>query len=64
MPLEHDYSFDCPYCGSTNALFIDISGGSHQQFVVDCETCCAPIMVNIRLSGEEIISVDVRKENE
>ena len=64
MPLEHDYSFDCPYCGSFNSLYIDITGGSHQHFIVDCETCCAPISISLRLSGEEIISVDVRKENE
>jgi hypothetical protein len=64
MSLTEDSTFDCPYCGSLNALYIDLTGGRNQHFVVDCETCCAPISIRLKLSGEEIISMDVRKENE
>ena len=64
MSLEEDSSFDCPYCGSVNALSVDVSAGSKQKFVVDCETCCAPIVVRVYLSGGEINSVDARRENE
>ena len=64
MPLEEHESFSCPHCGSENLLAIDFSGGPRQQFVVDCEICCAPIVVRLHLRGEEILSVDVRKENE
>ena len=62
--FEHDEEFSCPYCGESNALPVDITGGSNQTFVVDCEICCAPIVVRLKIRGEEIISVDVRKENE
>jgi transcription elongation factor Elf1 len=64
MPIEYDHSFDCPYCGSSNSLYVDVSGGARQHMITDCETCCAPISVSIRLSGDEILSIDVRKENE
>ena len=64
MSVEFDESFTCPYCGETNALLVDVSGGSSQTFVVDCEICCAPILVNLKVRGGEIVSLDVRRENE
>jgi len=64
MPLEHDEEFLCPYCGENNALSVDICGGTHQEFVVDCEVCCAPIIVRLFIRGDEIISMDVQRENE
>ena len=64
MSLEQHESFLCPHCGSPNALAIDLSGGANQEFVIDCETCCAPIIVNIKLDGEDVISIEVKKENE
>lgn len=64
MSYGHDESFTCPYCGELNPLLIDISGGNNQTFVVDCTVCCAPILVRLKVRGEEIISLDVRRENE
>ena len=63
MSLEEHEEFLCPYCGQGNALFIDITGGTTQEFVVDCEVCCAPITVRLRIRGGEILSIDVDKEN-
>lgn len=64
MTLEQDENFLCPYCGESNALLVDFTTGSHQEFVVDCEVCCAPIVVRVKMRGEEIIAIDVKKENE
>jgi len=64
MSLEEFDNFCCPYCGETNQLFVDITGGPSQQLVVDCEVCCAPIVLNIRIKAGEILSVDARRENE
>ena len=63
MPLEDHESFSCPHCGSENLLPIDFSGGARQQFVVDCETCCAPIVIDLKLNGEEIVYFAAEKEN-
>ncbi|MBF0490376.1 MAG: CPXCG motif-containing cysteine-rich protein [Candidatus Omnitrophica bacterium] len=62
--MENDEQFSCPYCAESNALVVDITGGANQTFVVDCEVCCAPIVVRLKIRGEEIISLDVRRENE
>ena len=64
MSLEHYEDFICPYCGQSNALAVDLTGGSEQRSVVDCEVCCAPIALRVKLRGNQIIGLDVRRENE
>ena len=64
MSVEQHEEFSCPYCGESNSLLLDITGGSRQEFIVDCEVCCAPIAVEIKMRGREIVSIDVRQENE
>ena len=64
MSLEEFEEFSCPYCGEINTLAIDVTGGSSQEFVVDCEVCCAPIAIRVRIAGGEILSIDVHAENE
>jgi hypothetical protein len=64
MSLEQFENFICPYCGETNDLLVDFSGGLHQEFVVDCEVCCAPILVRLQIRGENIIALVVQRENE
>ena len=64
MSVEEFEDFLCPYCGGNNALAIDLSGGNRQSFVVDCEVCCAPIAVIVKISAGRVIAVDVRQENE
>ena len=64
MPLEHDENFLCPYCGETNELLVDVSGGPNQRFVVDCAVCCAPIVVRLKFRGETVVSVEVQREND
>jgi hypothetical protein len=63
MSLAENEEFLCPYCGEPNALFVDFSGGRNQKFVVDCEVCCAPIVVRLQLNGRDIAAIDVQKEN-
>ena len=64
MSLEHHEDFYCPYCGEANGLAVDMSAGPHQEFVVDCEVCCAPIIVRLHIQGNEIIALDVQREND
>lgn len=64
MAIEYDEYFNCPYCGESNLLLIDLTGGSTQKFVVDCEICCAPIAVRLKISVGQITSLEIKKENE
>jgi len=62
--LNDPENFFCPYCGSENFLSLDPTGGSRQRMVLDCEICCRPIVVDLRLSGGTIRELNVTKENE
>jgi len=64
MLLEQNENFSCPYCGEANALSVDVSGGSVQEFIVDCEVCCAPIVVRLKIAGGDIINIETKRENE
>ena len=64
MNFQQEEIFLCPYCGQKNSLSIDLSAGGRQNFVVDCEVCCAPIAIDLQIRGGEILSLYARRENE
>jgi hypothetical protein len=45
-------SVDCPYCGETNEISIDPSGGKRQSYDEDCQVCCRPWRVNVQIDGD------------
>lgn len=45
-----DQSFVCEYCSTTNAVYIDPSGGTKQEFVEDCRVCCRPNVIRALLN--------------
>lgn len=53
-PLEEGRTFACPYCMSPNLVMIDVTAGEEQQFVQDCEVCCQPIALSIRIDDQRI----------
>ncbi|MDB6115369.1 MAG: hypothetical protein JWQ83_626 [Lacunisphaera sp.] len=52
----------CPHCGEEFPLTLDVSEGD-AEFTIDCEVCCRPMKVAVRLDGEGgIESLDVTEE--
>ena len=49
---------ECPHCGETFSLAFDVSEGS-ADFIIDCEVCCRPMSVCVRVSDGEIDGVEV-----
>ncbi len=49
----------CPHCWEPHAVFLDASGGS-SVYIEDCSVCCHPIEIVLDVSGDEIMSIDVR----
>jgi len=39
----------CPYCGREVEHLVDPAGGAHQVYVEDCEVCCQPWQVTVRV---------------
>jgi hypothetical protein len=49
----------CPYCGESGELLVDLVGGDSQEFVQDCEVCCRPWLVRVRLDVDGYATVSV-----
>jgi hypothetical protein len=56
--------FNCPYCGEALQIPIDLTGGSKQFFISDCEVCCKPIHIHLSLQGSEIVSFEAEQEDD
>ena len=50
--LEGSLTVWCPYCGEPVELLVDPGGGSHQEYVEDCEVCCRPCRVELRFGRD------------
>ncbi|UTW05152.1 CPXCG motif-containing cysteine-rich protein [Amphritea atlantica] len=55
-------SRSCPYCGEPIELLVDCTAGD-QQYFEDCQVCCKPISVDLKVDGAEAV-VSLRDENE
>lgn len=51
----------CPHCGESFDLALDASEGS-AEFTVDCEVCCRPMLVSVRVKDGMIEGLDVIEE--
>ncbi|MGC2110503.1 MAG: CPXCG motif-containing cysteine-rich protein [Candidatus Korobacteraceae bacterium] len=45
--------FQCSYCGEWNQTNVDESAGGVQSYVEDCQTCCQPNTLVVRLNKRE-----------
>jgi hypothetical protein len=60
--MHDSISIECPHCGETFSLALDASEGS-AEFTVDCEVCCRPMTVSVRVNDDgELEGVDVTEE--
>lgn len=56
-------SVECPFCGQTDQLAVDLGGGEHQTYTEDCAVCCRPRIVHVE-PGDEPGEVRVWVERE
>jgi len=53
----------CPYCGEWIEILIDDSAGD-QQYIEDCQVCCSPINIAVRIDEDGVAQVIASAENE
>jgi hypothetical protein len=57
-----DFQVECPFCGEPGDVDIEVAEDDvgEQEFVQDCEVCCHPWAVRVRVDrdGEVSVSVD------
>lgn len=44
--------YQCGYCFAWNDTSVDVSSGSNQQYVEDCQVCCRPNVLSIYVDAE------------
>ena len=49
VAMNESLSIECPHCGESFSLALDISEGS-AELIVDCEVCCRPMTVSVRIA--------------
>jgi len=54
-------AIECPHCGETFSLAFDVSEGT-AEFTIDCEVCCRPMTVAVRVEDGEISGLDITGE--
>lgn len=60
--MQDSLSIECPHCGETFSIAFDVSEGS-AEFTIDCEVCCRPMTVAIRVNEEgELEGLEVTEE--
>lgn len=50
--MREEASYLCDNCGEEIVVPIDLSEGSHQQYVEDCPICCHPNLITIEVDEE------------
>ena len=63
MELIQEANVNCPYCGELITVLLDGSVGE-QQYIEDCQVCCCPIVLQVRVSDDGRCIVEARHENE
>jgi hypothetical protein len=54
---------DCPYCGENIEMVIDCSI-DFQKYIEDCDVCCRPVSLLVKVGEEGDIDINARHENE
>jgi hypothetical protein len=56
--MQTTADFYCAFCGEPNTTFVDLSAGSYQSYIEDCQVCCRPnqLFVNV---DEETLDIDI-----
>jgi hypothetical protein len=61
--MQSTAEYTCAYCGEANLTFVDVSGGWQQSYVEDCQVCCRPNVLFIRID-EDTFDIEIDSEYE
>ena len=62
MPLSNSYYLACPYCLEQIEVVVDVTAGN-QEYTEDCEVCCNPILLRIKVDGCSVVDIEALREN-
>jgi hypothetical protein len=59
--VEIPAEFACAFCGESNDTWIDLSAGSQQSYIEDCQVCCRPNQLFVSVC-EETLTATIESE--
>jgi len=59
--MQTTSEYTCAYCGESNLTFVDLSSGSYQSYIEDCQVCCRPNMLYVAVD-EETLDIDIQTD--
>ncbi len=63
MELADSVEIQCPYCWERIVIEIDPSV-REQDYIEDCQVCCRPIEIQVRIDDQGDAEVGARREDE
>ena len=60
MLRETEERLRCPYCGEPISLLVDHSE-PFQSYIEDCEVCCRPIALTVRVDEDDRVRIEARR---
>lgn len=57
---QSEQGFQCPYCGERISVLVDHSE-QQQDYIEDCEVCCRPIMLMVRVETDDSVRLVARR---
>ena len=63
MNGQEEIAIQCPNCWETISILVDCSV-EQQEYTEDCQVCCKPMVVDVRVSIDGLPQVTVKNENE
>ena len=56
--MENVAEYNCACCGEVNSTWVDLSQGSTQSYIEDCQVCCRPNTLYVTID-EETLAVEI-----
>lgn len=56
--MQTTAEYICAFCGESNNTFVDISGGMQQSYTEDCQVCCRPNVLYVRVD-EDTLEIEI-----
>lgn len=60
---QSEQRFRCPYCGERISVLVDHSE-EEQDYIEDCEVCCRPIALMVRVEGDDSVRLVARRSDD
>ncbi len=60
--MGNQIEFNCPYCGEMNYTDVFLSEGKSQSFIHDCEVCCRPVEIKVRVDVDGNVNLEIKND--